>query len=247
VNGVPTLVGDLDGPIDLAATASDPGSDDLTFAWDFDDGSTATGVSLVNDPLFDPLPSPTLQPRVNVLDEQSHTYADACTYEATLDVTDDDAGASPTDSVAILVTGNATNSRPTGWWHKQYMHGGAQADFGLPTLECYLAITRFGSTLFDETVPLTTFAHADAVFKGGSGTTTHRSQLERDLLTAWLNFANGVVDYDQPVVDTNKDHVPDLAFSAAMATAEAVALNPAATKKALGDQSQIVQEINRFG
>ena len=246
VNGVPTLVGDLDGPIDFAATASDPGSDDLTFDWDFGDGNSATGVSLVNDPLFDPFPSPTVQPRVNVEDEQSHTYADACTYEATLDVTDDDGGASATDTVAVLVTGNADNSWPTGWWHRQYMHDGSVADFTVATLECYLAIARFGSTVFDEAVPLTTLADANAVLQPGGSANAHLVHLDRELLTAWLNFANGVFGYNEAVVDTNNDHVPDLAFSAAMAAAEAVRLNPAASTKDLLDQRKIVQEVNRF-
>jgi subtilisin family serine protease len=247
VNGVPTLVGDVDGPVDFAATASDPGSDDLEFDWDFGDGNSATGVSLVNDPLFDPLPSPTLQPRVNVGDAQSHQYLEACTYETTLDVTDDDGGASPTDTVAVLVTGNAVASRPTGWWHGQYMHGGFVADFTVPTLECYLAIARFGSTVFDEAVPLATLADADAVLQPSGGADAHLAHLDRELLTAWLNFANGVFDYGQPVVDTDKDGAPDLAFSDVMAAAEAVRLDAGATKKELGDQRHIVQEVNRFG
>ncbi len=247
VNGVPTLVGDVDGPIDFAATASDPGSDDLTFDWAFGDGSTAAGVSLVNDPLFDPFPSPTLQPRVNVGDAQSHQYAEACTYETTLDVTDDDGGASPTDTVAVLVTGNATASRPTGWWHSQYMHGGFAADFTVATLECYLAIARFGSDVFDEAVPLTTLADADAVLNPSGGGSAHLRQLDRELLTAWLNFANGVVDYGEAVVDTDKDGVLDLAFSDLMADAEAVRLNPGSTAKELGDQRKLVHEVNRFG
>ncbi len=247
VNGVPTLVGDLDGPIDFAATASDPGSDDLEFAWDFGDGSSATGVSLVNDPLFDPLPSPTLQPRVNVADAQSHQYLEACTYETTLDVADDDGGAAPTDTVAVLVTGNATASRPTGWWHRQYMHDGLVADFTVPTLECYLAIARFGSTVFDEAVPLTTLADADAVLNPSDGGSAHLRQLDRELLAAWLNFANGVVDYGQAVVDTDGDGAFDLAFSDLMADAEAVRLDAGASTKELGDARRLVHEVNRFG
>lgn len=247
VNGVPTLIGDIDGPIDFAATASDPGSDDLTFDWDFGDGNTAAGVSLVNDPLFDPFPSPTLQPRVNVADAQSHQYLEACTYETTLDVSDDDGGAAPTDTVAVLVTGNATASRPTGWWHRQYMHDGVVADFTVPTLECYLAIARFGSTVFDEAVALSTLADADAVLNPSGAGDAHVRQLDRELLAAWLNFANGVFDYSEAVVDSDGDGTPDLAFSDVMADAEAVRLDAGATKKELGDQHKLVHEVNRFG
>jgi len=149
--------------------------------------------------------------------------------------------------VAVLVTGNATASRPTGWWHRQYMHGGLVADFTVPTLECYLAIARFGSTVFDETVPLATLADADAVLNPSNGGSAHLRQLDRELLAAWLNFANGVVDYGQAVVDTDADGVLDLAFSDLMADAEAVRLDAGASKKELGDSRKLVHEVNRFG
>ena len=58
VNGVPTLVGDLDGPIDFAATASDPGSDDLTFDWDFGDGNRPRGARRGNRSALRSVPEP---------------------------------------------------------------------------------------------------------------------------------------------------------------------------------------------
>jgi len=75
----------------------------------------------------------------------------------------------------------------------------------------------------------------------------HLRQLDRELLAAWLNFANGVVDYGQAVVDTDDDGVLDLAFSDLMADAEGVRLDAGASKKELGDAHKLVHEVNRFG
>ncbi|MFW6119022.1 MAG: PKD domain-containing protein [Planctomycetota bacterium] len=57
-----------------------------SYAWDFGDGSTATGATVV------------------------HTYSDAGSYSATLTVTDDDGA---TDSASVTVTVDAPNAAPT--------------------------------------------------------------------------------------------------------------------------------------
>ena len=61
---------------------------------------------------------------------------------------------------------------------------------------------------------------------------TATQQFDRQLLAAWLNFANGSIELSSPV-DTNGDHVNDSTFGAAMQAAEAVRLNPASTKAQL--------------
>lgn len=71
-----TLTGDFAGSegdsFGYQASASDPGSDTLTFSWDFGDGS-----DVVSDPN---------------LTEVNHVYADNGTYTLTLTVTDEDGG-----------------------------------------------------------------------------------------------------------------------------------------------------------
>ena len=44
VNGVPTFFADEGVPINFAARVQDPGSDDETWFWDWDDGSTSPPV-----------------------------------------------------------------------------------------------------------------------------------------------------------------------------------------------------------
>ena len=79
------------GNITFAATASDPGSDDLTFMWNWGDGNT-TENTYYNDGIGpDPYPSPEVNP-IGVTDTVKHGYALAGSYTVTLTVTDDDGG-----------------------------------------------------------------------------------------------------------------------------------------------------------
>lgn len=88
--------------LEFTATAEDPGSDDLTFTWDWDDATTDTVATYFNDGIgADPYPSPDVNP-VTVTDTVTHTYSDPGTYTVTLTVTDDDGG-SITDTYTVVV------------------------------------------------------------------------------------------------------------------------------------------------
>jgi len=77
--------------ITFVATASDPGSDDLTFTWDWGDGNSTESVHY-NDGLGpDPYPSPDVSPIV-VRDVQRHAFYAEDDYTLTLAVRDDDGG-----------------------------------------------------------------------------------------------------------------------------------------------------------
>jgi PKD repeat protein len=94
--------GEEGASVPFTATATDPGSDDLAFAWDWDDGSTESRVHL-NDGLGpDPHPSPGGTFPFTATDSGTHAWGDDGTYAVTLVVTDDDGGSvSLTQSVRV--------------------------------------------------------------------------------------------------------------------------------------------------
>ena len=66
---------------------------------------------------------------------------------------------------------------------------------------------------------------------------------DRQLLAAWLNFANGAIGYNQ-LVDSNGDGTPDTAFSVVVSVAEAVRTNPASTQAQIEAQKIILERLN---
>jgi serine protease len=242
VNGIPTLIASIGVPGVFSGRSTDPGSDDLTTSWDWDDGGAApdaTTVWLVNPPLSDPPFSPSLQPR-DVTDAQAHAFSDACLYTVTFGSRDDDGG-SASDSVQVIVGGDSGEPRNAGYWQTQYRP--RPTAFPDSVRLCYLEIVGYMSGAFNEARNAATIAAAfDVLFLGGNDGTAIE-QLDRQLLTAWLNFANGGLRYGQ-LVDTDGNGSADTAFSDVIGTAEAVRLNPSSTATQLDTQKDILERIN---
>jgi hypothetical protein len=238
VNGVPTFIAHAGQPLTFSGNSKDPGSDDLTLTWNWADGTPNTSTPyLVNPPLADPDPSPSIQPR-DVTDTHSHAFSGACLYTITFSSLDDDAG-SASQTAEVIIAGNATSNRSVGYWYQAYRRN---KDFSDARLNCYLQIVSFMSLVFNEKKDASTIPLATDVLNP-PGNMTETLQFDRQLLAAWLNFANGSIELSTPV-DTNGDHVNDSSFGAAMQAAEAVRLNPASTKAQLNAQKDIVERIN---
>jgi hypothetical protein len=242
VNGSPAFIVSAGAPVTFRATSTDPGSDDLTLTWDWGDGPPAPDVSttyLVNPPNPDPDPSPSVQPR-KVTDEQIHAFAEACLYNITFSAADDDGGNASDDAV-VLVRSTASNSRSSGYWQHQYRRQG-HTDFTDEQLNCYLAIIDFASAVFSEVRDASTIRAAFDVLNLAQNAGDERQKLDRELLTVWLNFANGAVGYSE-LFDSDGNGTPDTPFSVIMATAEGVRADPTSTPAQLREQRQIVHRI----
>jgi hypothetical protein len=241
INGIPTFLAHAGEPIDFNARTVDPGSDDLTMSWDWDDGPPSpdeTNISLVNA-FPDPPLSPSIQPR-DVTYPTSHAFGDACLYTITFSSLDDDGG-SASDDAKVIITGNASAARSAGYWQNQYRDRNLNV-FAPETLDCYLEITGYMSTVFNEATDASTFDLARDVLKVGGGTTS-KQQFDRQLLAVWLNFANGSVDFDE-ALDVTKDGVPDGTLAAIVGVAETVRLNPASTNAQITTQMKRMEQIN---
>lgn len=236
INGVPTLLAHAGQPLVLNGRSTDPGSDDLALSWDWADGAPSPDVTttyLVNPPVTDPFPSPSVQPR-DVLDTKSHAFGAACFYSIGFRATDDD-GATATDSANVVITGNASQARSHGYWLTQYKL--KSSSFTAAQQKCLLDIASYMSAVYGPLSP------AEAVKILGSTSSQPRQLLSKQLLAAWLNFANGSYDLST-TVDTNGDGVNDTTFGAALTTAESVYLNPSSTSSQLLTQQKILERLN---
>jgi hypothetical protein len=138
---------------------------------------------------------------------------------------DDDAGGAG-DGVDLVVTGTADDIQGPGFWQREY-DPRKTPHMAEPTLACYLRIADQMSAVFGEARPVATRANAFEVVSGpGSG---ELDKLDRVLLGAWLNFADGSLRYD--------------VMAPTLAAAEATRLDSAATKH---DLQRARQEVSRF-
>lgn len=244
VNGVATFLAHAGQPVPFSGRSTDPGSDDLALDWKWADSTPDATPTYLNDalnfPLGDPLPSPSINPR-DVTDPRTHTFGNACFYTVDFSATDDDTGTSPTDHMAVIITGNATVRQNAGYWQTQYRP--RPTAFSEKQRTCFLQITGFMSGVFNETTDASTVANAFDVFFVGGNNGSAKQQLDRQLLTSWLNFANGALDLST-LVDTNKDKVADTAFSTVISNAETVRLNPSSTASQLRAQKDLLEAIN---
>lgn len=239
LNGVPTVVAEAGEDVAFESHTMDPGSDDLTLTWDWDDGTTDSRLSLVDPPNADPLPSPTVQPRAE-FDNVTHAFAEACMYQVTFSATDDDGGQGAA-TVDVLIVGHADQPRSAGYWTSEYRLI-KNADFTPATLACYIDIASHASAVFSEHRPLASLDDAVAIL-WVRGTHDADDLLDRQILTAWLNFANGAFALGQ-LVDSTGDGVPDTAFLELMEDAEALRADPARTRAALLAMKDVLERLN---
>lgn len=138
-----------------------------------------------------------------------------------------------------------TSAPRRGWWHNEYKNDAAQASLETSQLECYLEIARYVSTVFDEEVALAGFGDAEVILMPPTSKPRHLAHFDRELLTALLNFANGAVDYDEVLVDTDDDNVADATVGEVITAAELVRLDPGASRADVEEHRSRLHGINQ--
>jgi len=225
--GVRTFITRAGGSTEFKAHITDRGSDDLLATWTWRDALTTQTMWFAAPPTADPHPSPQVGAR-DLVDDHFHTWANPCLYDNVGFANADDDGGAAGDHVAVVVTGiDDKHQRGSGYWKNQYRGQGGQ-NIGDATLGCYLQIVNFMSAVFPDTRALANAEDAADILQGG-GPDEH-DKLDEQLLATWLDFANGGLAYADIV--------------GPITTAERVRMNPAATKKDLQDQRQILQQVD---
>lgn len=211
-------------PQEYQFTAADPGSDDLTLSWSF-------GLEQVyyNNALSpDPFPSPQGTYPFTVNDSAETTFSQAGIYTLSVDILDDDGGSDSVSLPRVIVIGEQACPSSTGFWKHQFNENG-KPQINAQLLQAYLDILNVRSSFFSETVPVNTIDEGRLVMYPSKPDERERATLE--LLSAWLNYAQGSVNWDESIyLDKKSEPIP---FWKLMTEAETILMNEAASKKDL--------------
>ncbi len=173
------------------------------------------------------------------------TDLEPCVYEMSARYIgyDDEGGTHPSEkSVMMIVTGDADRARLEGYWQHQFMERG-RADFDYETLNCYLDIVEYMSSVFGEEVDASSAREALDVLHMRRNHGSYHKELDRELLVAWLNFADGGI-CPAGLVDIDNDGTPDMEVLEVLAAAEAVRLDTSASKEKIKEQTRVVHQMS---
>ncbi len=131
----------------------------------------------------------------------SHQYTSACYDPVVTSVTDLDTMTGPSTQLNVVVTTPlGAKKRGPGSWENDIAK--AQTGRGSLTtsqLQCYLDIAHFLAPSLPTTLAGATTVLSGATQDGLSGAPLAYAELQRDLLTSLLNFANGTWNWNQSV------------------------------------------------
>ena len=220
----------------FGASASDPGSDDLTFTWTFLPSSTRFTPTYFNNGVSaDPAFSSHGTFPFSAADTARPTFQEPRSYTVEVEATDDDGGRSGPDSLPLLITDSRSCTNVMAFWMQQFNPPGPQViDNG--HLDGYLEVIRFASRFFG-TNNLATRADAAALLNPQGGTSSVRLA-QQNALAAWLNFAAGGVLWNQTVPRLEKP------FNQAMTDIEATLWKSKASTKEYNAAFQAAEFIN---
>jgi murein DD-endopeptidase MepM/ murein hydrolase activator NlpD len=219
-----------------AASANDPGSDDLTFTWNFGPATT-----YFNDGINpDPPKSPHGVFPFFATNDADVDFVLPGAYVIDVTVTDDDGG-SDQESLGKVITGDAETTEGNGWWKHQY-NGEGNLHVDDAVLHGYLDIVNAVSSVFSEATNVATLDDVHNVLSPDGD--DRRVHAEADLMAAWLHFASGAVAWDASVP---LEGGTTLAFLDVMLQIEATILDAGATDMELLEVELLAQRVRHAG
>ncbi len=210
----------------------DPGSDDLGVRWSF--GDEATYFNAGDQP--DPDNSPRGTYPFRVTHSASYIFDKPGVRYVTVEVKDDDGGV-VSKKIKVLVRGAESCRTSLGYWIQRFKKERFSMYSG--ELRAHLSIlSAFVTSSFGEFRPdmidsLENFVLTD------SG---ERAQAQAQLITAWLNFTNGSVDWDEVIDGADGRH--DLHYADVLREILAILLKSNPSDKDLKHAIELAQSVN---
>ena len=219
-------------PTTFTIDVEDPGSDDLKIRWSFGDE-----VTYFNEgDEADPFPSPWGTYPFHVTHTASVVFDKPGVRNVRVEVYDDD-GAKVSRYLKVLVRGNKRCRNSLGYWIHRFKKENNDALRG--ELHAHLSImSAFVTSAFGEFRPEAVNALEDFILNDMDQSARARAQL----LTAWLNFTNGSVEWDEVIHDA--DGVHDLPYSEVLREILAILVDGKATPEDFSYAIELAESIN---
>ncbi|MCJ7825464.1 MAG: PKD domain-containing protein, partial [Anaerolineales bacterium] len=219
-------------PTIFTIDVDDQGSDDLKIQWSF--GDEAIYFNDGDNP--DPFPSPLGTYPFQVTHTASVVFDKPGARTVKVDVYDDDGG-KVSMYLDVLVRGDEGCRTSLGYWIHRFKVENKEALKG--ELRAHLSIlSAFVASSFKEFRPEAIDALEDFVLNDMDQSARARAQL----LTAWLNFTKGSVEWDDVIRDADGEH--DLPYAEVIRAILGILVDGKATAEEISYAIELAQSIN---
>ena len=210
----------------------DPGSDDLMIRWSFGDEV----IYFNQGDEADPFPSPWGTYPFHVTHTASVVFDKPGVRNVRVDVYDDDGG-KVSMYFQVLVRGNERCRNSLGYWIQRFKTENNAALKG--ELRAHLSIlSAFVTSSFGEFRPEAVSALEDFILNDMDQSAQARAQL----LSAWLNFTNGSVEWGDVIRDADGDH--DMQYAEVIREILAILVDRNASAEEFSYAIELAQSIN---
>jgi hypothetical protein len=210
----------------------DQGSDDLMIRWSFGDE-----VTYFNEgDKADPFPSPLGTYPFHVTHTASVIFDKPGVRKVQVDVYDDDGG-KVSMYFQVLVRGKERCRTSLGYWIQYFKNENNAESKG--ELRAHLSIlSAFVTSSFGEFRPDAVNALEDFILNDMDQSARARAQL----LTSWLNFTNGSVEWDEVIRDADGKH--DMPYAEVLREILAILVDGKATPEEISHAIELAESIN---